>query len=98
MKHLSRIALVALSLILALPVLSARELHVVPQPAYMDIAAEGEIVVTPKTTIVVVDELWNPAEQFVADMQEYFDAEKPMRTSKRGRFASISSFPPRVTR
>ena len=60
MKYLSRIALVALSLILALPVLSARELHIVPQPSYVDIADEGEFVVTPKTKIVVVDDPDHP--------------------------------------
>lgn len=89
MKHLSRIALVALSLILALPVLSARELHIVPQPSYVDIADEGEFVVTPKTKIVVVDDLWAPAERFVEDMQLFFEDAKPMRTSKRGKGIKI---------
>ena len=101
MKNLSRIALVALSLIVMLPALSARELHVVPQPAYTDIAAEGDYTVTPKTRIVVVDNLWNPAERFTEDMQRHFGTEKPMPTAKNARasrFASTAAYPPRATR
>ena len=89
MKNLSRIALVALSLIVMLPALSARELHVVPQPAYTDIAAEGDYTVTPKTRIVVVDNLWNPAERFAEDMQRHFGTEKPMPTAKNGKGIKI---------
>ena len=85
MKHLSRIALVALSLVLALPMLSARELNIVPQPSYMDIAAEGEFTVTPKTKIVVIDDMWQPAELFAREMQAYFNTDKPMSTVKRGK-------------
>ena len=48
--------------------LSARELHVVPEPAYVDLEAEGEYVVTEKTRIIVVDDLWAPAARFTEDM------------------------------
>ena len=64
--------------------LSARELHVVPEPAYVDLEAEGEYVVTEKTRIIVVDDLWAPAARFTEDMMSYYGSDKPMRTSKHG--------------
>ena len=63
----------------------ARNYSVVPEPAYMDIEAEGEYVVTGKTRIVVNDDAWNPAERFAEDMMHYFGLKKPMHTSKRGK-------------
>ena len=64
--------------------LSARELNVVPEPAYVDLEAEGEYVVTEKTRIIVVDDMWAPAARFTEDMMSYFGTDKPMRTSKHG--------------
>ena len=63
----------------------ARNYSIVPEPAYMDIEAEGEYIVTGKTRIVVNDEAWNPAERFAEDMMPYFGLKKPMHTSKRGK-------------
>lgn len=74
-----------MTLILMVPALQARELNIVPQPSYMDIEAEGEFVVTPKTKIVVIDDMWKPAELFAREMQAYFNADKPLSTVKRGK-------------
>ena len=63
----------------------ARNYSIVPEPAYMDIEAEGDYVVTAKTRIVVNDEAWNPAERFAEDMMPYFGLKKPMHTAKRGK-------------
>ena len=65
--------------------LAARNYTIVPEPAYTDIEAEGDYVVTAKTRIVVQDEAWNPAERFAEDMMSYFNLKKPMRTSKHGK-------------
>ena len=65
--------------------LAARNYTIVPEPAYTDIEAEGDYVVTAKTRIVVQDEAWNPAERFAEDMMPYFNLKKPMRTSKHGK-------------
>ena len=64
MKRLfSLLAIVVVSL-LSMTTLQARELNVVPEPAYVDLEAEGEYVVTAKTRIIVVDEMWAPATRF----------------------------------
>ena len=63
----------------------ARNYSIVPEPAYMDIAAEGDYIVTGKTRIVVNDDAWNPAERFAEDMMPYFGLKKPMHTAKRGK-------------
>ena len=84
--------------------LAARSYSIVPEPAYTDIEAEGEYIVTAKTNIIVQDDLWNPAERFAEDMQAYFGTKKPMHIIKRAKgrngstSASISSCPKRVTR
>lgn len=82
MKQLSRIAFVALTMILMISELYARELNVVPEPAYVDLEAEGDYLVTEKTRIIVVDEMWNPAERFAEDMMAHFGSERPMRLTK----------------
>lgn len=84
MKQLSRIAFVALTMILMISELYARELNVVPEPAYVDLEAEGDYLVTEKTRIIVVDEMWNPAERFAEDMMAHFGSERPMRLTKHG--------------
>ena len=63
----------------------ARDLHIIPQPAYVDLDAEGDYLVTAKTTIVVQDDAWNPAERFAEDMMPYFNLTKPMKCAKRGK-------------
>lgn len=64
---------------------AARNYTIIPEPAYTDIEAEGDYVVTAKTRIVVQDDAWNPAERFAEDMMSYFNLKKPMRTSKHGK-------------
>ena len=49
---------------------SARKLHIVPEPAYIDMASEGEFVVTGKTKIVVWDDMWSIADIFAEEMME----------------------------
>lgn len=68
---------------------SAHKLHIVPEPAYIDMAAEGEFVVTGKTKIVVWDDMWSVADIFAEEMMEYFDLKKPMATGKRGKGIKI---------
>ena len=84
MKRLFVTMAIVIASVFATTTLSARELNVVPQPAYIDLEAEGEYVVTEKTRIIVVDEMWNPAQQFAQDMMPFFGLEKPMRTTKHG--------------
>ncbi len=84
MKQLSRIAFVALTMILMISELYARELNVVPEPAYVDLEAEGDYLVTEKTRIIVVDDMWNPAERFAEDMMPFLGSEKPLRLTKHG--------------
>ena len=90
-RFITGIAAVAM-IILAMPMdLAARSYSVVPEPAYTDIEAEGEYIVTAKTRIVVYDELWNPAARFAEDMMPYFGIKKPMHTSKRGKGIKIQT-------
>ena len=84
---MKRIVLTALLLCVALLnsiSLQARDINIVPQPAYIDLKAEGDYLVTEKTRIIVVDDMWGPAQRFAEDMMAYFGTEKPMRMSKRG--------------
>ena len=84
-RFIAGIAVVAM-FILAMPTcLAARSYNVVPEPAYTDIEAEGDYVVTSKTRIVVQDGLWNPAERFAEDMMSYFGLKKPMHVIKRAK-------------
>lgn len=87
MKRLFTLLVASLAVALAMPTaeLSARELHIFPAPAYIDLDSEGSYTVTPKTTIVVEDDAWNAADRFAEDMQNYYGSKKPMRTAKRGK-------------
>ena len=71
-------------MILMISELYARELNVVPEPTYVDLQAEGDYQVTEKTRIIVVDDMWNPAERFAEDIMPLFGAEKPLRLTKHG--------------
>ena len=84
MKRFSTIVATLLVLVLSVSALSARELNLIPEPSYVDLEAEGNYVVTEKTRITVVDEMWHPAQLFAEDMMAYFGTEKPLRTVKRG--------------
>ena len=75
---------VVVASVLSIATLSARELNVVPEPAYVDLEAEGDYAVTNKTRIIVVDEMWAPAERFSEDMMATMGFEKPMHMSKHG--------------
>ena len=68
-KAIRHILLAAISIIAATATISATELHIIPEPSYIDLEAEGYYEVTAKTRLVVNDEAWNPAERF----SEYID-------------------------
>ena len=90
MRHLlNTITLVAILLCAARIEAVAERLHVVPQPAYVDLEAEGHYVVTEKTRIVVNDEAWNPAKVFAADMQKHFGSKRLMKMGKHGKGIKI---------
>ena len=84
MKRFYAFVATLLALVLSVSALSARELNLIPEPSYVDLEAEGDYVVTEKTRITVVDDMWHPAQLFAEDMMEYFGSEKPLRTVKRG--------------
>lgn len=87
MKRLFTLLVASLAVALATPTseASARELHIVPAPTYIDLDSEGSYTVTPKTTIVVEDDAWNAADRFAEDMQSYYGSKRPLRTAKRGK-------------
>ena len=76
--------LVALCMVLTMAVAKAQQPHIIPQPSYIDMAAEGTYTITEKTKIVVYDEAWDAAKIFAKDVQQYFGSKKPLRTAKRG--------------
>ena len=78
MKRVFSFFAIAVVSLLFATTLSAREINVVPEPAYVDLEAEGEYMVSPKTTIIVVDEMWAPAERFSEDMTKFWGAERPI--------------------
>ena len=86
MKRLFTLLVASLAVALATSTseASARELHIVPAPTYIDLDSEGSYTVTPKTTIVVEDDAWNAADRFAEDMQSYYGSKRPLRTAKRG--------------
>ena len=88
-KAIRHILLAAISIIAATATISATELHIIPEPSYIDLEAEGYYEVTAKTRLVVNDEAWNPAERFSEYMMEYFNTDKPMRMGKRGKGIKI---------
>ena len=86
MKQLLRNIALGVAMLMALPVaLAAAELHVIPQPAYVDLEAEGYYEVTAKSRLVVHDEAWTPAEIFASDMMSYFDMKRPMKMGRHGK-------------
>ena len=58
MKRFYAFVATLLALVLSVSALSARELNLIPEPSYVDLEAEGDYVVTEKTRITVVDDLW----------------------------------------
>lgn len=83
MKKIFNILVVALTLLGTTHVM-ASEPHIIPQPAYIDMAAEGTYTITAETKIVVYDNAWDAAEVFAQDMQQYFGSKRPLRCAKRG--------------
>ena len=83
MKKIFNILVVALTLLGTTHVM-ASEPHIIPQPAYIDMAAEGTYTITAETKIVVYDDAWDAAEVFAQDMQQYFGSKRPLRCAKRG--------------
>ena len=84
MKRFFTFAAIVIASLFATTTLAARELNVVPEPVYVDLQPEGDYQVTEKTRIIVVDEMWNPAERFAEDMMAHFGSERPMRLTKHG--------------
>jgi hexosaminidase len=84
MKQLISFVAIIVASVLSAVTLSAREINIIPEPAYVDLEQSGEYTVTDKTRIIVVDEMWAPAKRFSEDMVEVLGLEKPMRMSKRG--------------
>ena len=84
MKQLISFVAIIVASVLSAVTLSAREINIIPEPAYVDLEQSGEYYVTDKTRIIVVDEMWAPAKRFSEDMVEVLGLEKPMRMSKRG--------------
>ena len=72
MKRLFTLLVASLAVALATSTseASARELHIVPAPTYIDLDSESSYTVTPKTTIVVEDDAWNAADRFAEDLDE----------------------------
>ena len=84
MKRIFTLMAIVVVTLLSATTLSARELNVVPEPTYVDLDAEGDYLVTAKTRIIVIDEMWNPAQRFAEDMIPLFGDSKPMRITKHG--------------
>ena len=82
MKRFFTFAAIVIASLFTTTTLAARELNEVPEPAYVDLQPEGDYQVTEKTRIIVVDEMWNPAERFAEDMMAHFGSERPMRLTK----------------
>ena len=85
MRRLLTLLLAAATLMLHTTTTEAATLNIIPEPAYVDLAAEGTYLVTGKTHIIVNDELWNEAELFATEMMPHFNLKKPMKCVKRGK-------------
>ena len=86
MRVYSRIVAMLMALICAVTV-SARELNILPQPTCINIEAEGDYVVTPKTRIVVDATYANPAYRFAEDIAPIIGN---MKVSKRGKGITLT--------
>lgn len=82
MKKMFVSALVA---ILGIAGATTAQISVFPQPEYVDMS-QGEYLVTPRTRIVVEDDMFSPARLFAEDMASFFtEARRPMKVSRGGK-------------
>ena len=81
---IKRVLATLLLVVIATGTALADKPHIIPEPSYIDMAAEGTYTVTEKTKIVVYDEAWDVAEVFAQDMQRFFGSKRAMNCVKRG--------------
>ena len=88
MKRLFTLLAVVAFMFAAVAQSAARELHITPEPSYVEMH-QGEFLFNEKTKIVVCDDLWAVADLFAKDMAEKLGAKKPLATVKRGKGIKI---------
>ena len=92
MKSIKLILAFALALTIGLSA-SARELNILPQPTHINIEAEGDYVVTPKTRIVVDAAYANPAYRFAEDIAPIIGNMKVAKSGKGIKLAVDNTLP-----